>query len=192
MSLKLELWWPVKPLGINQGWGVKDPKYTALGLKGHNGLDFFALDSTPVRATHDGEVTFTGEDSSGGLIVVVRTTEKFDYLGDLAYFKTVYAHLKKGTFRVKPGDKVTVGTVLALADNTGLSTGSHLHFALKPVKAGEADWQWDNIEQQNGYNGAINPFPYFNNYFAEDQAQVISIYQKIIAALKAAVDAYRK
>ena len=44
--------------------------------------------------------------------------------------------------------------------NTGHSTGSHLHFGLKPVAKGENWGTYYNVKQKNGYNGAINPEPY--------------------------------
>jgi hypothetical protein len=39
-----------------------------------------------------------------------------------------YAHLKPGSLRVKRGDRVREGEVLALLGNSGSSTGPHLHF----------------------------------------------------------------
>lgn len=84
-----------------------------------------------------------------------------------AYAKSIYWHLQKGSIVVTASQKVKAGDLIALADNTGMSTGSHLHFGLKPVKKGEADWQWYNIEQTNGVNGAIDPLPYLppiNNF----------------------------
>jgi hypothetical protein len=39
-----------------------------------------------------------------------------------------YAHLQPGSMRVKPGDKVTTGQVLARLGNTGNSDAPHLHF----------------------------------------------------------------
>jgi murein DD-endopeptidase MepM/ murein hydrolase activator NlpD len=41
-----------------------------------------------------------------------------------------YAHLQKGTLRVKPGDTVKQGEVIAKLGNTGNSNASHLHFHL--------------------------------------------------------------
>lgn len=78
-----------------------------------------------------------------------------------AYAKTIYCHLKRGSLKVTAGDSVKVGQVIAHADNTGLSTGSHLHFGLKPIYKGEADWQWENLENNNGFRGAIDPMPFF-------------------------------
>ena len=39
-----------------------------------------------------------------------------------------YAHLQPGSLRVKTGDKVRRGQVLALVGNSGNSTEPHLHF----------------------------------------------------------------
>jgi hypothetical protein len=41
-----------------------------------------------------------------------------------------YAHLKKGTLLVKPGDTVKKGQVIARLGNTGNSNASHMHFQL--------------------------------------------------------------
>lgn len=189
---KLELYYPCKPLGVNQPFGTNfNDFYKKLGMKGHNGIDFLAPDSTIIRACHDGVVTFTGEDGSAGLGVVLRTTEAvLDKDGDNKFFfKTIYWHIKKGSFKVKPGDLVKIGDVLALADNTGMSTGAHLHFGLKPVLQGEEDWSWSNIFPSNGYFGAIDPMPYFNGQFAEDVYRarwkgVIGLLEMIVAKLR--------
>jgi murein DD-endopeptidase MepM/ murein hydrolase activator NlpD len=42
----------------------------------------------------------------------------------------LYAHLQRGSLRVKAGDKVRAGQVLALLGNTGNSDAPHLHFHL--------------------------------------------------------------
>ena len=194
--MKLELWRPVKPFQVFQGYGAEntDPrmveKYKALGLKGHNGFDIFAPHGTPVRAAHKGEVVVAGLDGSNGTIVVLKTLDKFDYKDTQVYFKTLYGHLVKEV-SVLVGDTIEVGQVIGFADNTGFSTGDHLHFGLKPVEVGEEDWKWWNIEQDNGYNGAIDPTPYINEFYAEDYHLVMnnlneqfSILTEIVKLLK--------
>ncbi len=189
--MKLELWYPIKGWSVTQRFGENQVDfYKKLGMRGHNGIDVLADNGQVIRAAHDGEVTFTGEDGSGGLGVVIRTLEKYEYAGqpnaDIAYYKTIYWHCKPNTFRVKPGDKVRVGDAIAEADNTGLSTGSHLHFALKPVFKGEADWSWYNAEQDNGYFGAVDPEPFFNGQYAEAGGAmyaIIDIAKKVVALL---------
>jgi murein DD-endopeptidase MepM/ murein hydrolase activator NlpD len=41
-----------------------------------------------------------------------------------------YAHLQRGSLKVKLGDRVTAGEVIGLVGNTGNSSGPHLHFHL--------------------------------------------------------------
>lgn len=42
----------------------------------------------------------------------------------------LYAHLKRGSIAVKPGDRVTEGQVIAVSGNSGNSSEPHLHFQL--------------------------------------------------------------
>ena len=60
----------------------------------------------------------------------------------------VYAHLKPGSLRVRRGDKVSKGQVLALCGNSGNSSEPHLHFHLQ-----------DNAILQDG----AGITPYFTN-----------------------------
>ena len=163
--MKLILKHPTKKVQINQGFGDKTdptmlPKYIAIGLKGHNGLDYNAPEGTPIMAMHDGTVTYAGLDGSNGNLIVIMTDRAFDYKDSEAYFKTYYGHLQTGSFKVTAGQKVKCGDVIALSGNTGMSFGAHLHMGLKPVQKGEDAWTWFNIAQGDGYNGAIDPTPY--------------------------------
>ena len=47
-------------------------------------------------------------------------------LGDGNY--ALYAHIKTGAVKVKPGDQLTVGQVIGSVGNTGNSDAPHLHF----------------------------------------------------------------
>lgn len=153
MSLKtdLKLLLPVKDILISQPFGVSYVDfYTKLGMKGHNGVDFFAFDGCKILASHDGLVTYAGEDGDGGISITL--TRTINGTG----FKTIYYHLQKCL--VKVGDKVTQGQIIGLADNTGkYTTGSHLHFGLKFITNGSVD------DYDNGYFGAVDPAPYFAN-----------------------------
>jgi hypothetical protein len=69
------------------------------------------------------------------------------------------------SFNVKLGDYVRKGDFIGLADNTGFSSGDHVHFELKPVsfttpvnKTKDSDLT--NTLQTNGYYGAVDPYPY--------------------------------
>lgn len=183
--MKLELYLPVKPRHVNQIFGVDPVTYAKYGLKGHNGIDLQAYHGQPVYAAHDG-VCYPEVDNSGGNGVVIRTNQAYDYEGGLAYFKTIYWHLVKADAVVKTGQQVKAGDLIGYADSTGFSTGDHLHFGLKPQAWYEDNWSWQNVDQDNGYLGAIDPTPYLNGFFAEDIKLVVTVEKGIEVATKAA------
>lgn len=158
--MKLVLQPPVSYVKINQRFGNVAPMYTKIGLKGHNGIDYYAPDGTPVMAAHDGTIVYAGLDGSNGNLLVIMSDAMYDHDGGQAFVKTLYGHLKTGKIFVTVGVKVKAGQVIAHADNTGMSTGSHLHFGMKWVEKGEENWLFWNINQDNGYNGASDPAPY--------------------------------
>lgn len=182
--MKLQLYYPVKPLYITQKFGETAflPYYNANGIhfKGHNGIDMVAHHGEPIYASHDG-VAYYEIDSGQGHGVVIRSNEQFEYNGGLAYFKTIYWHMCDSIKEPKykspieghsidgEGIAVKAGDLIGYADTTGLSSGDHLHFGLKPqAQEGEPSFTWYNLAQDNGYTGAIDPQPYFNGIFAVD------------------------
>ena len=155
------LYFPLKPpigekLAISQVFGVNGEFYRVNGIDiiGHNGLDIVAKHGQPVYTSHDGIITFAGLDEGGGIGVDIKTSEKYEYDGRQRFFKTRYWHLKK--YIIKVGDKVEAGDIIGYADNTGFSTGDHLHFDLKPLND-----DGTNYLQDNGYYGCIDPYNYF-------------------------------
>ncbi len=191
---KLELWYPLDgAVIINQAFGVKSDYYRLNGIDiiGHNGIDFYALHGDVVRAAHDGEVVYSGIDNKEGCGVVIRTLDPVSYNGGSAYMKTIYWHLVKNV-PVRVGQRVHIGDIIGYADNTGLSTGDHLHFGLKPQAPGELAESYFNIEQKNGYAGAIDPMLYFNHFHAGDSVKVVSTYTKIIELLKGYISSFSK
>jgi murein DD-endopeptidase MepM/ murein hydrolase activator NlpD len=179
---KLQLIYPVNSVSVSQGFGENgvnyaDPKYG--GIIGHNGIDFRAQHGTPVYATHDG-VCYPQIDSAGGNGVVIRTHKTFDYNNEQVYFKTIYWHFVDAYAVVKTGQVVETGDLIGYADNTGASTGDHLHFGLKPQAYNESDFAFYNVEQKNGYLGSINPTPYFDGN-----------YPKTVSLLKMLIEAYK-
>jgi len=206
--MKLQLTYPLQSVNISQIFGANPQIYSQAmygGIKGHNGIDFVAGHGTPIYASHDG-VAFYEYDGGQGEGVVLRTNDQFDDgAGGQCYYKTIYWHMcdpikePKLTSPVykavgfKPdqtgvsqiGWKVSLGDLIGYADNTGASTGDHLHFGLKPVAQGESNGAWYNTEQANGYNGAIDPQPFFDGSYPQQiwsWTQKISIMQKMIVA----------
>lgn len=200
--MKFELKFPITPVFFNQKFGENaNPLYAKEGLPGHNGIDFRASHGQPVFASHDGLASFQ-VDNSGGHGVVIVTDQQFDYLDTQSYFKTIYWHLcdglKEPKYQSPIADKtgfvpVKCGDLIGYADNTGASSGDHLHFGLKPVAKGE-DWGiWFNVEQKNGYLGAIDPMPYLPSLTPEQEANLtaqVSNITRLVMALKEAFSAY--
>lgn len=166
---ELELYYPVTPWYVNQKFGeVANLQYykdNGVIFTGHNGIDAAAFHGSEIRASHDGVVEVQ-VDVNQGHGVVLRTLEMFKYKEKGAYFKTIYWHMIDN-IPVKTGQVVKAGDLIGYADNTGLSTGDHLHYGLKPLRK-RSDGTFYNIEEGNGTNGAIDPAPYFNGKYAKD------------------------
>lgn len=90
----------------------------------HKALDIAGDTGTPVVAADGGEVVVSGwVDNSGyGNRIMIRHSNGY---------VTLYAHLQSGSNKVKVGDKVSQGQVIANRGNTGRSTGPHLHFEIR-------------------------------------------------------------
>jgi murein DD-endopeptidase MepM/ murein hydrolase activator NlpD len=99
-------------------------------ITGHPGTDYRAQDGDALYAVGDGTVVLALESNGkkldkdnggcGGVIVIS--------IPDVGMVR--YMHLKKGSLLVKNGEEVKCGQIIAQADNTGYSSGSHLHIEL--------------------------------------------------------------
>jgi murein DD-endopeptidase MepM/ murein hydrolase activator NlpD len=119
----------------------------------HKGLDLSAPTGTPIYATADGVVTFSGRYPIShsvswwrfGNVVVLNHADRFI---------TIYAHCD--TVTVRSGQKVKQGQVIATVGSTGWSTNAHLHYEVRsdlevpgtyvPVdpRIYVLDYQWNN------------------------------------------------
>ncbi len=114
-------------------WPVQGPVTSPYGLRlvgwspeVHRGIDIAVPDGTPVLAMSGGTVTFAGEQNGYGLLVVLR------HHGST---HTLYGHLS--ALRVKVGERVQGGQVIALSGHSGNARGPHLHFEVQ--RWGEAE-----------------------------------------------------
>lgn len=110
--------WRIDPINHARAW--------------HTGLDIQAESGSRVTASMAGTVTFAGEDTELGNMIVI------DHGNGI---ESVYAH--NSELLVKAGDTINSGTQIARVGSSGRTNGSHLHFEIR----------------QNGLS--INPEPYF-------------------------------
>jgi len=94
--------------------------YNGVKKSQHLGLDFRVGTGTPVHATNAGTVILARPLYFEGNCVML------DHGQGLI---TIYMHLS--AFKVKEGEKVAAGQLIALSGGTGRSTGPHLHFAVR-------------------------------------------------------------
>jgi len=104
---------------ITQGFS---PNESAFGGE-HTGIDFAAKESTKVKVTADGTVSFVGWDDVYGNLVMV--DHKNGYV-------TYYGHNSK--VLVNSGNFVRKGEVIALSGNSGRSSAPHLHYEIRKVE----------------------------------------------------------
>lgn len=115
----------------------------------HTGIDLTARKGTPIYATGDGVVVAAGKNVEGlsGYGTVCVINHGYGMM-------TLYAHLN--ALKVRPGQKVKRGEMIADVGSTGLSQGYHLHYEVI----------------QNGKK--VNPVYYFfNDLSPEEYEEVI-------------------
>jgi len=91
----------------------------------HQGIDIANNTGTSIRATANGTVIAVG--TSGNLGRRIMIYHGADDEGNT--YVTIYAHLSE--FKVSIGEKVGQGDLIGLMGNTGLSTGTHLHYEVR-------------------------------------------------------------
>jgi hypothetical protein len=136
--------YPVAPtFPITQTFAEHEQARISHGWASYNGgIDWGIPNGTSIRAAQSGIVTVARGDTDGyGTHIRIETTD-----GATKYL-AIYGHMQ--SFSVSIGQQVQVGQEIGLSDNTGNSTGPHLHFELR----------------QNGT--PIDPFPLLVKTVAE-------------------------
>lgn len=110
--------WPVRG-PLNSRFGQRQSPWTG-EFEFHRGLDISAGRGTPVYAPAVGTVVLAGHGGEYGNMVVV------DHGHGL---RSLYGHLQEA--RVKHGERVERGQVIALTGNTGRTSGPHLHYEIQ-------------------------------------------------------------
>ena len=129
--------WPVK--GRMTGVYGSQRFYNGEARRPHFGIDIAAPRGTKVIAPAPGKVTLAEPDMyfEGGLIFIDHGLK----------LTSAYMHLD--TLRVKPGDEVKTGDVIATVGSTGRSTGPHLDWRMF--------WRGQRIDPALVVTGALEP-----------------------------------
>ncbi|MEI6225333.1 MAG: M23 family metallopeptidase [Deltaproteobacteria bacterium] len=110
---------PVPYVHLTSRFGSR--RHPLLGyVRAHQGVDYGAPEGTPVWAVGDGVVSLAGWNGGCGLMVQIRHRNGLD---------SVYCHLSK--VNVAAGSHVGQRQVVGRVGSTGLSTGPHLHYAIR-------------------------------------------------------------
>jgi len=135
--MKLE--WPIKgELKITQKFKENPQNYAKFGLAGHDGTDCGCPNETPLYSPMDGKTYVGWAPTTWGLYYAIENDWGTCYL----------CHLKENFC---PSDsQVTRGQLIGKTNNTGNSTGPHLHIGLR-VK-GISDPPMKDF---------VDPLPYF-------------------------------
>jgi murein DD-endopeptidase MepM/ murein hydrolase activator NlpD len=108
----LDFVWPVRGrLSSRFGWRGKRP---------HEGIDIAARRGAEVRAAESGRVILAGRLGGYGRVVIVKHA---------GHYSSVYAHNHRN--RVRKGQFVEKGQVIAEVGSSGRSSGPHLHFEIR-------------------------------------------------------------
>jgi len=86
----------------------------------HGGVDMAANKGTPIYASMSGTVTHSGSGTGYGLYIKINHGNGVE---------TRYAHCSE--LLVDKGDYVEAGQLIGLVGNTGISSGSHLHWEVR-------------------------------------------------------------
>jgi murein DD-endopeptidase MepM/ murein hydrolase activator NlpD len=125
---------PMPSISSPYGWRIHPIEKKR---KHHNGVDYASAVGTDVKAIEAGKVIFagpstiklaSGEPGGGGYIVKIRHKVNNEWI------TSSYMHLRKGSLKVKKGQLVIEGQLIAESGNTGASTGPHLHFEIQRGK----------------------------------------------------------
>jgi len=148
---------PADQFVLTSPFGTRVSPFTR-AAETHKGLDLSAPTGTSVYATADGVVSFAGRvalrDSVAwwrfGNVIVIQHADRF---------LTIYGHLD--SIKVRGGQQVRQGEVIAAVGSTGWSTNSHLHYEVR-----------SDLEQPGTYQ-PIDPRIYILNYQWNNEASLL-------------------
>lgn len=125
------LQWPLRRMVLSSPFGERN------GTP-HQGVDLEAVMGTPIYASSDGLVVYSGSGISGyGNTVVVK------HVGQVA---TLYAHASE--IWAEEGQSVLRGQPIARVGDSGNATGPHLHFEVRVHTKPVDPWSYVSIPKR--------------------------------------------
>ena len=113
---------PMKISRITSGFNKRRYHPVLKKWRAHRGIDYGAPTGTPVLATADGRISFSGQKGGYGKCMILRHGGKYS---------TLYAHLSRFRRGLRSGSRVRQGQVIGYVGSTGLATGPHLHYEFR-------------------------------------------------------------
>lgn len=105
--------WPLKNISVSSPYGPRNGRM-------HKGIDLRAPHGTPIFATANGTVTFSGVNGGYGKLVVIDHGHGIH---------TAYAHNTQNL--VNKGQAVIQGETIAKVGMSGKASGNHVHYELR-------------------------------------------------------------
>lgn len=109
------------PFKVSSGYGPRAGGF-------HKGIDFAAPLGTPIPAQYGGTVVQAGPASGFGNWVVIKPSG--------ASVDTIYGHMRR--MKVKTGQHVKAGQIIAWVGSEGQSSGPHVHYELRAGLGGKS------------------------------------------------------
>ena len=192
MTEPLKVYYPIRPFYINQKWGENKPcvknfgetnqkivtgasdttcpvgyekLYPLFNMRGHNGIDVRAVHDD-IHSSSEGTVVEVQTVPARGLGVGILTDVKYDLgVHGEHYVKFRYWHMQ--SIAVHIGQKVKVGDFLGVTNNTGYSSGNHLHWEMQPYDKDAGGHPV--ITNPTGHiAGTVDMEPYFTGIYADE------------------------
>ncbi|HOL18247.1 MAG TPA: M23 family metallopeptidase, partial [Bacillota bacterium] len=111
--------WPASG-SITSGFGMRRSPFNRAVMKYHSGIDIAGAYGSPIYATADGTVVSAGYQGGYGNMVLINHGYGFE---------TCYAHMSR--IAVSSGQWVKRGQVIGYMGQTGLATGTHVHYEVR-------------------------------------------------------------
>ena len=160
----LTLWFR-RPIDHSDNWFI-DQTYRYGSTMGgnfqqHQGVEFNNPDGTPVHAIGSGKVVYADRAEEGALTVAIRHDTTVTVDKQRLRIFSVYYH--NSVLKVKVGQRVSAGDIIALVGNTGRATNDHLHLEVHASPTDSVPLIVDSLERFPPYTTNpelwIDPLP---------------------------------